>query len=210
MKFSDAAKPLVLMLCVTVLSACATVASVIYPLNEQADRARAGAYELDTNHASVLFSVNHFGFSEYRGRFDSMSGSMDLDTETPENSTVSIDIDITSLHSGVEELDGLLLAKNMFDVDQFPTARFTSGKITRTSDDTALVEGTLTIKDITQAVSLDTRFVGSGTNPLSGRQTIGFTGTTTIKRSDFGLSEWLPFVRDEVSLTIDVEFFEKK
>lgn len=193
-----------------VLSGCATVASVVYPLNEQAERAKAGSYQLDPDHASVLFSINHFGFSEFRGRFDGVSGSMNLDNDAPENSAVSVEIDVQSLHTGVPELDDKLLASNMFNVEEFPVAKFTSGSITRTSEDTALIEGTLTINDVTQLVQLEAKFIGSGTNPLSGRQTIGFTATSTINRSDFGLSEWLPFVRDEVSLTIDAEFFEKR
>lgn len=193
-----------------ILAGCASVASIVYPLNEQAERAKAGSYQLDPSHASVLFSVNHFGFSQFRGRFDGVSGSLDLDNTNPANSAVSVEIDVRSLHTGVSELDDKLLAKNMFDAESFPVARFTSGTITRTSQATALVEGTLTINDITQLVQLDAQFIGSGTNPLSGSQTIGFSATTTINRSDFGLSEWLPFVRDEVRLTIDVEFFETR
>ncbi len=192
------------------LTGCASVASIVYPLNEQAERAKAGSYQLDPDHASVLFSVNHFGFSEFRGRFDGVAGSMDLDNDAPENSAVSVEIDVRSLHTGVPELDDKLLATNMFDADRFPTASFASGSITRTSESTATVEGTLTINGATQLVQLEARFIGSGTNPLSGRQTIGFTATATIRRSDFGLSEWLPFVRDEVALTIDAEFFEKR
>ena len=211
MKPSKAIKPLMLsVIAGLLLAGCASVASVIYPLNEQADRAKAGSYQLDPDHASVLFRVNHFGFSEFRGRFDGVIGSMDLDNANPENSAVSVEIDVRSLHTVVPKLDGELLASNMFDVERYPVARFTSGSITRLSESTASIDGTLTINDVTQLVQLDATFIGSGTNPLSGRQTIGFTATTTIKRSEFGLSEWLPFVRDEVALTIDVEFFEKR
>ncbi len=194
----------------TVLSACATVASIVYPLNENADRARAGAYILDDDHASVLFSVNHFGFSMFRGRFDTLSGSLDLDTDTPENSAFVVEVDITSLHTGAPELDEKLFMPSMFDVTEHPTARFVSGSITRTSDNDALVEGVLTINQVSQPVQLAARFIGSGKNPLSGRQTIGFSATGTIKRSDFGLNEWLPFVGDDVTLEMDVEFAEKR
>lgn len=192
------------------LTGCASVASIVYPLNEQAEQARAGTYELDTSHASVLFSVNHFGFSEFRGRLDGVTGSLNLDNAAPENSAVTVEVDISSLHTGVPELDEKLLTKGMFDAQTYPVATFTSGSISRTSESSALIDGTLTINGITQAVQLEARFIGSGTNPLSGRQTIGFTATSTIKRSEFGLSEWLPFVRDDVTLTIDVEFYEKR
>ena len=192
------------------LAACSTVASIVYPLNEQADKARAGAYELDTSHASVIFSLSHFGFSNFRGRFDEVSGSLNLNPDSPENSAATITIDMNSLHTGVEKLDDELFAPSMFDVENHPEATFTSGTITRITENEATVEGVLTIKGVSKPVSLNARFIGSGKNPLSGQQTIGFSATGTIMRSDFGLKEWLPFVGDEVSLQIDVEFSEKR
>lgn len=192
------------------LAACGTVASIVYPLNEQADRARAGAYELDPDHASVIFSVSHFGFSNFKGRFDGISGALDLNPDAPENSTVTIDIDMTSLHTGVEKLDEELSKPSMFDLATHHQATFTSSSVTRLSENEATIEGVLTIKDVSGPVSLQARFIGSGTNPLTGRQTIGFSATGTIKRSDFGLTEWLPFVGDDVSLQIDVEFNRRR
>lgn len=188
------------------LSACAAIASVVYPLNENADRARAGAYTLDDDHASVVFGLNHFGFSEFRGRFDTISGSLDLNAEDPETSVVTIDIDISSLHTGVPELDEKLFAANMFDVTAYPVAIFTSTSIVRLSENEARIDGMLTIKGVSKPISLDTRFIGSGVNPLTRRQTAGFSAAGVLKRSDYGLDEWLPFVGDEVALEIDVEF----
>ena len=192
------------------LTACSAVASIVYPLNEQANQARAGAYELDTDHASVVFSVSHFGFSNFRGRFDGLSGALDLNLDAPENSTVTIDIDMTSLHTGVEELDEELSKPLMFDLTNHTQATFTSDSVNRLSESEATIEGVLTIKGNSQPVSLQARFIGSGTNPLTRRQTIGFSATGTFKRSDFGLTEWLPFVGDDVSLQIDVEFNQKR
>lgn len=202
-------KPLLAAAAVLMLSACATIASVVYPLNEEAAKAEAGTYELDPKHASVTWAVSHFGFSTYRGRFDQIEGSLDFDTDAPETSTVAVTIKTDSLHSGVPALDDLLWAATMFDAANHPEISFISRSVTRTGDKTADIDGILTIKDGQQPVILKAAFVGSGTNPLSGRQTIGFSATTNIKRSDFGLKEWLPFVGDDVSLTIDVEFFEK-
>lgn len=192
------------------LSACATVASVVYPLNENAAKARAGAYQLDPDHASVLFAVSHFGFSTFRGRFDTLSGSLDLDTESPENSSVTIEIKTDSLHTGVGELDTLLLADDMFAGGNSPVIGFTSTSVDQTSDKTAIINGVLTIKGVAKAVSLEARFISSGTNPLTRDRTVGFEATATILRSDFGLKNWLPFVGDTVEITIDVEFIEKR
>lgn len=192
------------------LSACASVASIVYPLNENATKARAGAYRLDPDHASVLFAVSHFGFSTFRGRFDTLSGSLDLDTENPENSNVAIEIQTDSIHTGGVELDTLLLADDMFASGSNPTIRFTSTSIDQTSDKTAVINGVLTIKGIAKPVSLEARFIGSGTNPLTRNRTVGFTATTTVQRSEFGLKNWLPFVGDAVDITVDVEFIEKR
>ena len=191
-------------------AACSTVASIVYPLNENAEKARQGSYVLDDDHASVLFSINHFGFSEFRGRFDTLSGSLDLDTETPENSTVTIEVATGSLHTGVPDLDEQLFAADMFDTERHPTAMFTSGAISRTSGNSAVIEGVLTMKGISQVISLEATFIGSGTNPLSGRRTVGFKAAGTLKRSDYELDNWLPFVADDVTLEIDVEFAEKR
>lgn len=210
MKASNPLKILMLAASFLALSACAAIASVVYPLNENADRARAGAYRLDDDHASVVFGLNHFGFSEFRGRFDTLSGSLDLNTEAPETSVVTIDIDISGLHTGVSELDEKLFAANMFDVAAHPVANFTSTSITRLSENEARIDGVLTIKGVGKPITLEARFIGSGVNPLTGRQTAGFSATGVLKRSDHGLDEWLPFVGDEVALEIDVEFAEMR
>lgn len=191
------------------LSACASVVSVVYPLNENAAKARAGAYQLDPDHASVLFAVSHFGFSSFRGRFDTLSGSLDLDSENPESSSVTIDIKTESIHTGVSELDELLLADDMFASKDNPVIQFTSTSVDQTSDKGATISGVLTIRGITKPVILEAHFIGSGTNPLTRGRTVGFSATTTVQRSDFGLKNWLPFVGDKVDITIDVEFIEK-
>lgn len=210
MKASNPLKMLLPLASFLALSACAAIASVVYPLNENGDRARAGAYTLDDDHASVVFRLNHFGFSEFRGRFDTLSGSLDLNVEEPEASVVTIDIDIAGLHTGVSELDEKLFAANMFDLATHPVANFTSTSITRLSENEARIDGVLTIKDVSKPVSLEARFVGSGVNPLTGRQTTGFSATGLLKRSDYGLDEWLPFVGDEVTIEIDVEFADMR
>lgn len=191
------------------LSACATAASILYPVSDNAAKAKAGAYEVDTSHASVLFAVKHFGFSVFRGRFDTINGALNLDTKSPENSSVTIDVSVNSLHTGVAALDPQLLDKDMFDASAHEIATFTSTAVHQTGDNTAVIEGVLTVKDISHPITLAATFIGSGTNPLTGKRTAGFSATSTILRSDFNLTEWLPFVADEVSLTIDVEFVEK-
>jgi len=188
------------------LSACASVVSVVYPLNENAAKARAGAYTLDPDHASVLFSVSHFGFSNFRGRFGALSGSLDLDTDNPENSAVTIEIKTTGIDTGVDELDELLMANDMFAAADNPIIVFTSTSVTRTAEDRAIINGILTMVDISRPVSLQGRFIGSGTNPLTRKKTIGFSAKTTLLRSEFNLKNWVPFVGDEVEIVMDVEF----
>lgn len=202
--------PFVICTALLLLAACTSVVSVVYPLNENAAKARAGSYELDPDHASVLFAVSHFGFSTFRGRFDTLSGSLDLDIDNPENSSVTVIIETASIHTGVSELDTQLIANDMFAAAENPIIQFTSTSIDRTSDNTATINGILIIAGIAKPVALLARFVGSGTNPLTRKRTVGFYATATLQRSEFNLKKWVPFVGDEVEITIDVEFNEDR
>lgn len=202
-------KASIAVVCFLLLSACATAASILYPVNENAAKARAGNYEVDPNHASVLFAINHFGFSVFRGRFDTVSGALNLDTDMPENSSVTADVLVNSLHTGVSALDPQILDKAMFDAERHNTANFTSTFVHQTNENSAFIDGILTIKGVRKPITLNAHFIGSGTNPLTGKRTVGFSATTKILRSEFGLKEWLPFVGDEVDIAIDVEFVEQ-
>lgn len=163
----------------------------------------AGTYTVDPGHSQVTFTVNHLGFSTYRGIFGAITGSMTLDPNAPAKAKVSIDIPMSGITTTVEKLDEHLKAPDFFDAAKYPTAHFESTSVL-VSGKTAKINGNLRIKGVTKPVVLDTVFVGAGT--MMGKRTVGFDATTTVKRSDFGVSYGIPLVPDAVPLQISVAF----
>lgn len=188
------------------LTACASLAQVVYPVNDDAFNAKPGDYRLDPSHAAVVFAVDHLGFSTYYGRFNTLEGRLSFSPKAPESSSVAITIKTASVDTNSEELDDKLRAATMFDSATFPDARFVSTAVTASGEKSGTLEGLLTIKDVTRPVTLKVTFGGSGTNPLSGKETIGFNAEGAVKRSEFGLKAWLPLVGDDIKLLINAEF----
>lgn len=188
------------------LAACASVAGVIYPVSKDALEARPGDYVLDGDHATVLFSVDHLGFSTYYGRFNDLSGRLSLEIDDPSRSSVAVRIGAASIDTPSDELDEKLKSASMFDAAGYPDIVFESRSVARTGDNSATIEGALTIKGVTLPISLDAKFVGSGVTPLSNDRRAGFTATGKLSRKAFGLDQWSGFVGDEVALTISAEF----
>jgi len=166
-------------------------------------RVSAGTYSVDPAHSQIVFTVNHLGFSTYRGIFASPTGSLEIDPKQPAKARLSVDIPMSGITTTSGELDKHLKGADFFDAAKYPTARFESTSI-RPSGKKARITGNLTIKGITRPVTLDAVFVGAGT--MMGKRTIGFDATTVIKRSDFGVSYGIPLVPDPVSLQISVAF----
>ena len=192
------------------LGACAAAGRIIYPLQLDPLKNTPGIYQLDPSHANIIFAVSHLGFSLHHGRFNTIEGSLELDTAAPENSRLFISVQTGSIDTNNSALDGLLRAKEMFNSPEFPTASFESTALVMRSEKTATIEGFLTVKGIRKAIAIEASFIGSGTNPLTGLRTLGFSGSAQIRRSDFGLKEWLPWVGDTVDLIIEAEFSRAK
>jgi len=168
-------------------------------------RVSAGTYKADPGHTQVGFTVNHLGFSFYRGLFGEVTGTLTLDPKMPSAAKVSIDIPVTKVVTTSSKLNEHLMKPEFFDAAKFPTAHFESTSVT-VSGMTAKIVGNLTLKGVTKPVTLAAQFVGAGKAPMGGKDGIGFEATTTIKRSDFGVSYGIPLVPDEVPLTISAAF----
>lgn len=161
-------------------------------------------YNLDPNHTYVEWHINHFGFSNPSGKWLA-NGTMVLDRSKPENSKVKAVIRVASISTGIPELDKHLKEKLFFDVAQYPTATFVSDKVTVTSEKTAKVHGILTVRGIAKPVTLDVTLNNWGKSPITNKPTAGFSATTQILRSDFGITTLLPGLGDEVKLNIEAE-----
>ncbi|MBV9990408.1 MAG: YceI family protein [Alphaproteobacteria bacterium] len=180
--------------------------------SRDASHAPTGSYALETRHSQVLFAIPHLGITDYYGRFDKLSGSLNFNSGAPEKSSVSITIDMTSVDTPSHELIGELMGANVFNSGSFPTATFKSTSVARTGANTGTITGDLTLHGVTKPVTLDATFGGVTQDPFSGADDIGFHATATVKRSDFGITGmvWENVVADEVKLTIEAMFQHKK
>lgn len=169
-------------------------------------RITAGNYKVDPHHTQVAFTIDHLGFNPYHGLFGEITGTLSLDPAKPAASKLSIEIPMSGITTTSADLTAHLKKPEFFDVEKFPTARFESTAV-RASGTTATITGNLTIKGTTRPVTLNAKFTGAGTMPMKGAaETVGFTATTTVKRSDFGVNYGIPLVGDQVDLTITAAF----
>lgn len=172
-------------------------------------RVTAGTYRIEPSHTQIGFAVDHLGFSIFRGVFSQASGSLTIDPANPAAAQLSVSVPIASVHTTSDKLDGELVSADWFDAARFPNATFVSMRITLGPNNTALVDGNLTLHGVTKPARLQVRFHGAGTNPMSKALTAGFDGRMSFNRSDFGVGKYVPIVSDHVELTI-AGAFEKQ
>jgi len=167
--------------------------------------AESKKYSFESNHSSVMWFANHFGFSNPSGKFTGIEGVINLDEANPAKSSVEATIKIASLNTGLEKFDQHLKSADFLNLDKFATAKFISKKVTLIKKDSAKVEGDLTLVGVTKPVVLDVKFNKSAVSPITQKATVGFSATATLKRSEFGINYAIPGVSDEVKLLIEVE-----
>ncbi len=176
-----------------------------FTISSQASFAEGVKYQIEPNHSHVNWTANHFGFSNQTGKFSDISGEINFDEKKPQNSSVDVTIKIASLTTGLSKFDGHLKSADFFDEKQFPTAKFVSKKVKVTGKNTAKIEGELTLHGVTKPVTLNAKFNKSDVSVITQKPTVGFSATSTIKRSEFGMNYAVPAVSDEISLLIEVE-----
>lgn len=166
--------------------------------------AASETYTLDPSHSYVNWQISHFGFSSPTGKWYA-TGTLDLDKDKPQDSKVNVTINVADMVTGIPKLDEHLKSADFFDTAKYPKATFVSDHVQVTGKDTALVEGKLTVHGVTKPVTLKVKLNKAGVSQLNNKMTAGFTASTVIKRSDFGVSAYLPGLGDEVKLSIEVE-----
>ncbi len=181
------------------------IATIAFAFSAKASFAEAVKYQIESNHAYVLWFANHFGFSNQSGKFSDVSGEIIFDEAKPANSSVDVTIKIASLVTGLAKFDQHLKSADFFDAEKFPTAKFVSKKIKVIGKDKSKIEGDLTIHGVTKTVVLDAKMNKSGVSAITQKPTIGFSATAEINRSEFGLEYAIPGVADKVKLVIETE-----
>jgi polyisoprenoid-binding protein YceI len=171
---------------------------------------KAGQYVIDPDHATLLWKINHLGFSTFIGRFNDIDASLDFDAENVGNSSLEVVISTASLDINNDEFSEELRGSSWFDVEAFPQAVYRTTSLLESGDDNTFVfAGELTLLGVTTPVNINVNFHGGGRNFLTRKNTIGFSATASFIRSDFGLSRFTSFgVGDEIELEIHIEFQE--
>lgn len=175
------------------------------PGQAEASRVTAGTYKADPHHTQVVWSVNHMGISPLYGAFGEITGTLVLDPAKPETAKVDVTLPMSGLTVTSPAFDKHLRTPDIFDTAKFAEARFVSTAV-KVSGTKAVITGDLTVHGVTKPVTLDAEFFGAGANPMSKAQTVGFTATAKLKRSDFGLGIAVPVVADDVDLKITAAF----
>lgn len=172
----------------------------------------AGAYKVDPKHAFVLWKVKHTELSTYVARFTKFDATIDFNPKDVTKSTVTAKIDPTSIETdyvpGERDFNKELAQdEKWFNAGKFPDITFKSTKVEKTGENTGIVTGDLTLLGVTKPVTLDVTYNGAyADQPFSHKPTLGFAATGVIKRSDWGLSTYVPMIGDEVTLEIHGEF----
>lgn len=170
----------------------------------------ADTYKLDKTHASILFKVDHFGFSDVWGRFNDFDATLTLDQENPENSSISLTIQTISLDTNHLARDNHLRGPDFFNVREHGTITFESTSIDKTGEKTAKVTGDLTMLGVTKEVTLDARVNKVGPYPFDETIEIaGFAATTTIDRGAFGMSFGEGGIGMNIPVHMSMEFRRK-
>lgn len=165
----------------------------------------ADTYRIDPAHTSVLLKANHIGFSNVYLKVRDVEGEFVFDKEKPEKSSVTVTMKADSIDGFHEKFNEHLHSADFFQTDAYPIITFASTGIEVTGENTAKITGDLTIKGLTQPATLNVTLNKAGQNPFSSDYRAGFSGTATIKRSDYGITYALPAVADEVGIVLEVE-----
>ena len=162
-------------------------------------------YKLDPGHTMVLFSWNHFGYSNPTADFGLGEGTLVFDEQHPANSSVEVSLPLADLDTHVPALDEHLKKPDFLNADQYPVVTFKSTEVQPLGGNKFKVTGNLTVHGVTKPVVLDATLNKVGPHPMTKAPSIGFDATASIKRSDFGVGAYVPNVSDELSIRITTE-----
>jgi polyisoprenoid-binding protein YceI len=168
----------------------------------------AGTWNIDPVHSEVGFSARHMMVSKVRGRFTEFSGQL-VTGEDPLNSSVTAEIDLASITTGNEQRDNHIKSADFFEVETYPKMTYRSTSVRRDGDDYVL-DGELTLKDVTKSVPLKLELNGFGPDPYGGTRA-GFTASGEINRKDFHVNFDAPMqnggvvVSDKIGLHLEIE-----
>lgn len=174
----------------------ATLSSAAYAAPE--------TFVIDNNHTMPRFEYSHLGYSSQVSRFDKTTGSITID-RAAKTGSVDVVIDAKSVSTGSALFNEHIQAEDFFHTAKYPTITFKSSKLNFEGDKLATVEGNLTIKGVSKPVVLVVTSMLCMPHPMLKKDACGANAIAVVKRSDFNMGKFAPYVSDEVTLTIPVE-----
>jgi polyisoprenoid-binding protein YceI len=178
----------------------------------------AGSYTIDRAHATLLFRVDHLGFSKYTARFKKFDAALQFDPANLTASTVKVTVDVDSLETDFPDplkldFNAELRGKGWLDSAKYPQMTITSRRVVSTGKSTFRIDGELTLHGVTKPMTLNATYNGGyAGHPMDPHARIGFSARGHLKRSAFGVSVGIPApgttmgVGDDVEVIIEAEF----
>ena len=164
----------------------------------------ADNYKVDPVHSSVIFRIQHAGVSYFYGRFNDKEGTISVDEADPTKDTFDVSIKADSLDTASPARDKHVKSADFFSVQEFPTIQFKSKSVKSAGDKKLDVTGDLTLHGTTKEITVTLEQTGMADIPRMGKR-VGFEGTFTIKRSDYGMNKMLDMLGDEIKLMVSIE-----
>ncbi|HZU26231.1 MAG TPA: YceI family protein [Bryobacteraceae bacterium] len=170
----------------------------------------ATKWNFDPVHSNIGFSVRHMMIAKVHGHFTKWTGTLLIDDDNPENSSVNVDIEAASIATKEQQRDDHLRSADFLHAEAFPTLTFRSTSVHKEDDEHYQVNGDLTIRGVTRPVVLDVEYFGRSKDPWGGER-VGFSGKTSIQRRDFNLTFNIPLegggvvVGEKVDITLDIQ-----
>lgn len=161
-------------------------------------------FVLDNTHTFTRFSYNHLGYSTQLSRFDRTSGKVVFDA-VAKTGSVDVTIDTKSVNTGSAAFNEHIQGEDFLDTGKYPQATFKSTKVTFKEGKPSTIDGVLTLKGISQPVTLTVSSFQAMPHPMLKKEAIGANAFTVIKRSAFNAGKYAPYVGDEVRLDIALE-----
>jgi len=189
---------------------------IIEPSNRRFHRmSNTSRWVIEPTHSLVEFTVRHMMIANVKGRFSEVEGEVIGDPHDLTGATIQVSINTASVDTRVADRDNHLRSADFFDSENYPQMTFKSTKITKTGEGEYRIDGELTIRDVTNPITLEATFEGAGKDPWGGERA-GFSAKGKLNRKDYGLT-WNAaletggvLVSDEVKINIEVELLKQE
>ncbi|SMO92959.1 YceI family protein [Gracilimonas mengyeensis] len=174
----------------------------------------ATSWDIDKAHSAINFEVTHF-FTPVNGTFESYNSTINFDPENLEESSINVEIDVSSINTRNERRDNHLRSADFFNAEKWPHITFTSNTIEKTGENEFVAKGTLTIKETEQEIELPFTLLGITDNPMKENTLVaGITASTMVNRGDYevGTGDWASdtVIGDEVTVDLNLELNAEK